>query len=148
MGRGNAAARVAQAKQRLQATAEAQAEIGRQAIEAIDNGIDVETVVAIAEAAAKEVSVPEEPSPMANQYEEHVKQQEAKKQAVESLARQQTRRIKFTDPESELPAERKGSTLTNKPYVVRIDADGFAEVAEEVAQHLVENSNGKYVYAE
>lgn len=147
MGRGNAVARVARAKERLQMAAEAQAEIGRQALEAIDGGADPETVVAIAEVAAKESLIPEEPAQETrfDQIQREIATHEANSK---NLASQEKVKIKFVVADSILPCTRNGTTLTGKKYAINIDKDGFCEVAKEVADHLVANSNGKYILAE
>lgn len=147
MGRGNAVARVARVKERLQAAAEAQAEIGRQALAAIDGGADPETVIAIAEAAAKEAVAPEEPV-VETQFDILQKDIQVQKDNEATLASQPKTKIKLVVPDAVFPCTRSGSTLTGKKYTVNLDASGIAEVAQEIADHLIQNSNGKYVLAD
>ena len=60
MGRGNAVERALKAKQRLEEVAQAQADIGKQVIAAIENGSDPAMVASFAEAAVKNVVTTEE----------------------------------------------------------------------------------------
>lgn len=57
MGRGNAVERAARAQAKLQAASEAQVEIGKQALKAIDNGVDPELAFSLADKAAKELVI-------------------------------------------------------------------------------------------
>jgi hypothetical protein len=150
MGRGNTMARVARAKERLELAAQAQAEIAKQAVEAIDNGADPEIVVSIAQEAVKEIQLP--PITINRAQEEIDRQNEiAIKQASDTkdLQGQEQISIQFLN-RSEYPPVllRKGSTKSGKRFEVFFDAEGLAIVPREVGEHLVVNSNGKIIYSE
>lgn len=150
MGRGNTMARVARAKERLELAAQAQAEIAKQAVEAIDNGVDPEIVISIAQEAVKEIELP--PITINRAQEEIERQNElAIKQASDTkdLQSQEQISILFLN-RSEYPSVllRKGSTKSGKRFEVFFDAEGIAIVPKEVGDHLVVNSNGKIVYSE
>lgn len=150
MGRGNTMARVARAKERLELAAQAQAEIAKQAVEAIDNGADPEIVMSIAQEAVKEIQLP--PITINRAQEEIERQNEiAIKQASDTkdLQGQEQISIQFLN-RSEYPPVllRKGSTKSGKRFEVFFDAEGLAIVPREVGEHLVVNSNGKIIYSE
>lgn len=150
MGRGNTMARVARAKERLELAAQAQAEIAKQAVEAIDNGADPEIVMSIAQEAVKEIQLP--PITINRAQEEIERQNEiAIKQASDTkdLQGQEQISIQFLN-RSEYPPVllRKGSTKSGKRFEVFFDAEGLAIVPREVGDHLVVNSNGKIIYSE
>lgn len=150
MGRGNTMARVARAKERLELAAQAQAEIAKQAVEAIDNGADPEIVMSIAQEAVKEIQLP--PITINRAQEEIDRQNEiAIKQASDTkdLQGQEQISIQFLN-RSEYPPVllRKGSTKSGKRFEVFFDAEGLAIVPREVGEHLVVNSNGKIIYSE
>lgn len=150
MGRGNTLARVARAKERLELAAQAQAEIAKQVVDAIDNGADPELVVGIAEKAAKEIDLPSVTiNPALEEQNRQKELQEKNRQDRNSFASQEKVTIKVVNTNIvPVPNLRTGSTMSGKQYRVLFNADGIAVVAKEIADHLVEHSNGKFAYVE
>jgi len=141
MGRGNAVERAAKAKERLQAVGEAQAEIGRQALEAIEKGTDPELAVALATAAAKEFPANEETTVVLEEQKltaratqinaEHKAKQDAEQQVS----------IRLIEREDVKAHSLMGCTLDGKPFNIQINAHGVAIVSRSIAEYLLKESS-------
>jgi hypothetical protein len=144
MGRGNAVERALKAKQRLEEVAQAQSEIGKQVIAAIENGSDPEMVASLAESAAKNIVTTEE---IIQKQELVVREQEQSKIRIfeDNLASQESVTIKFIHWTKDNSATR---TLVQwggvHNYILSLDDNGYASVPSDVAQSLTSDCDAAF----
>lgn len=140
MGRGNAVERAAKAKERLQSVGEAQAEIGRQALKAIEKGADPELAIALATAAAKEFPANEETTVV---LEEQRQTEKARQVSAEHKAKQDSEQqvsIRLIERDDVKAFSLMGCTLSGKPFNIQINAHGVATVSRSIAEHLLKEA--------
>lgn len=131
MGRGSAAQRAAKIKEQLQVANEEQAKIAEQAIAAVENGVDPKLAADLAVAAANELEVLKEITPVM----EELLREEARG-PVKNANTGVTKKIK-------VKGEWEGSgysvvlNFNNSKYQMDIQDDGTAVVSAEVANALV-----------
>lgn len=131
MGRGSAAQRAAKIKEQLQVANEEQAKIAEQAIAAVENGVDPKIAADLAVAAANELEVLKEITPVM----EELLREEARG-PVKNANTGATKKIK-------VKGEWEGSgysvvlNFNNSKYQMDIQDDGTAVVSVEVANALV-----------
>jgi hypothetical protein len=131
MGRGSAAQRAAKIKEQLQVASEEQAKIAEQAIAAVENGVDPKIAADLAVAAANELEVLKEITPVM----EELLREEARG-PVKNANTGATKKIK-------VKGEWEGSgysvvlNFNNSKYQMDIQDDGTAVVSVEVANALV-----------
>ena len=144
MGRGNAVERALKAKQRLEEVAQAQADIGKQVIAAIENGSDPAVVASLAEAAVKNVVTNEE---VMHQQEISTRQQAEEKIRIyeDNLANQESVTIKFIHwTENHRAITTSVQWGKNHNYILSLDDNGYASVPYYVAQSITSDSNAAF----
>jgi len=144
MGRGNAVERAMKAKQRLEEVAQAQSEIGKQVIAAIENGSDPEMVASLAESAAKNVVTTEE---IIQNQELFVREQTQDKIRIfeDNLASQKSVTIKFihwTEDHRAITTSMQWGGVHN--YILSLDDNGYASVPSDVAQSITSGPDAAF----
>jgi S-adenosylmethionine synthetase len=144
MGRGNAVERAEKAKARLQEVSQAQSDIGKRVLDAIDNGVDPEIVVRLAEQAAKDIMPSAEAEKM-QLTNEHEQTQETERTRMMRLNAQTVVTIRWNGWDSEVPMATGVGINNDRSWVLEFDAEGIAEAPQEIAEQIFANYPGKFV---
>ena len=144
MGRGNAVERAEKAKARLQEVSQAQSDIGKRVLDAIDNGVDPEIVVRLAEQAAKDITTSAE-TEKAQLTNEHEQKQETERARTKRLNAQTVVTIRWNGWESDVPMAMGVGINNDRNWVLEFDATGLAEVPQEIAEEIFANYPGRFV---
>ena len=138
MGRGNAVERAEKAKARLQEVSQAQSDIGKRVLDAIDNGVDPEIVVRLAEQAAKDIMLSSE-SEKTQLTNEHEQKQETERARMKRLNAQTVVTIRWNGWDSDVPLATGVGISNDRNWVLEFDAEGIAEAPQEIAEQIFAN---------
>lgn len=151
MGRGNTAERLQKAKDKLDAASKLQGELGKQALKAIDNGVDPTLALSLAEAAAKELIV-EELDSVTIQVNNEIAILEHVAEQTDAL--RTDKKIKLRDlvpnPDKELRGWAGGldGEYEGVQYLIVFESNGIADTSSVIAEHVMRHNPGKYALVE
>lgn len=147
MGRGNTAQRLQKAKDKLDAASKLQGELGKQALKAIENGVDAALALSLAEAAAKELIIEELDMKTIQVNTEIAVLQHVAEQTVALHAEKKIQlRDLVPNPDKELRGWAGGldGEYEGVQYLIIFEPNGIADTSSVIAEHVMRHSPGKY----